>query len=525
MHITNLKFGLVKFLLKKVLEGFMKKFFITLLASLLVISANAADKVKLSRNQKEFQKIIGDSFISSQTVEYKDIYPEFGYVGYYKGEITYEQMQEDLDHLEYLLRTAYAGYKEMLEKNFDFFTFSKKILKRFAGQAVIQSRDFGKAIYQELSNYIEDSHLTIFLGQFQNQHLHFAQHFNIYYTDVFVQESEKDRYPEENLFPYFHQGKLCYRLGKLSPEPVEEVLGHKVKLFPVDTPRSVPYYFENESSFSAYIRLEAVIGSGKAAEISFDKFMTAGKRYMGKSFIIVDLRTNQGGFPKYGYSFASSFYFDYSKTDNPKTHQLMDYTLLSFVEKNYENSFKIDSPATSQWENGAVLHRDGIDKKTAERIKKIYNLMQKEPQMIYSKEFSVNEDFYNKMKKANTKILNTPPVFNGKFIVLQDRNSSSASEEFIRTLSSLFGRDRVIVAGENSNGCITYGAMMDFNLPNSFLTLHIAGASLVEMINKLEGWHGEGKGIYPDYWSTDQDMAETVYCLTKDEAIVQYIKG
>ena len=503
----------------------MKKFFIALLAGLFLISANAADKVKLSKVQKEFQKIFNDSTISFQPVEYKDVYPEYGNVGYYKGEITYEQVQEDLDHLEYLLRTAYAGYAEMQEKKFDYFTFSQKILKRFAGQSLIQTREFGKAIYEELRNYIEDSHLAIYLGQFPNQHLHFAEHSNIYYTDVFVQESEKGKYPKENLFPYFHNGKSCYRLGKLSSEPVEEVFGHKATLFPVDTPRGVPYYFENESAFSAYIRLEAFIGSGKAAEISFDKFMKAGYRYMGKSFVIVDLRTNGGGYPRYGYNFAASFYFDESRTKNPKTLQLMTYTLMYLVEKNYENTVNILSPATIQWDNGAILHRDEIDKKTAKMYRKIYTLMQEEPQIVTSKEFPVEDETYIKMKNANTKPLNTPPVFSGTFIVLQDRNSCSASEEFVRTLSSLFGRDRVIVVGENSRGCITYGALRDFNLPNSFLTFHLASASLAEMINKVDSWHGEGRGLYPDYWSTDQDMAETVYCLTKDEGIVQYIKG
>lgn len=104
-------------------------------------------------------------------------------------------------------------------------------------------------------------------------------------------------------------------------------------------------------------------------------------------------------------------------------------------------------------------------------------------------------------------------------IILLDRNSCSASEEICVLAKEFFGKEKVILVGENSGGCIEYGATTDFYLPNSELSFHIPTAVCTPFMERLDSWHGEGNGIYPDIWSTDEDMAETLVNITKDEGL------
>ena len=44
-------------------------------------------------------------------------------------------------------------------------------------------------------------------------------------------------------------------------------------------------------------------------------------------------------------------------------------------------------------------------------------------------------------------------------------------------------------------------------------------------INIFGESHGEGVGIYPDYWSTGEDLNETIFLVTQDEEMKQKLKG
>lgn len=457
--------------------------------------------------------------ISSEDIELKKVYPEFENSGSYKGEISYVQMQEDLVHLNYLLYTCYAGYEDMISRGFDFENAAFVIEKKFSGQEVIQSRDFAKAIYEELKDYINDTHFCIYLGNFfPEQALIFSKHSNIYFTDRFVEENEKSNYPEELLFSYFYDGKLKYRLGQLSETPIEKVQGIEARNFPVDRPRAIPYYKEKETSQAVYVRLESFMGSGKGAEITFDKFVTLGKRHLDKNFVIVDLRTNQGGVPGYVYSFAENFYYDKRNIKNKKTENLVQYSFSKKVEEMYDGCFLLYSPGILQWNYESLVNSEN-SKAFIDETKALYDYFQNKAQLVHVQYRNYETKEINALYKKNVEPIKSEGAFKGKFIVILDRNSCSASEELARTLIYLFGKDQVIVIGENSGGCLEYAGLRDYNLPNSSLTLHVAANSLAQMMRRLDSWHGEGKGIYPDIWSTDEDLSETLWCLTKDPKV------
>ena len=86
------------------------------------------------------------------------------------------------------------------------------------------------------------------------------------------------------------------------------------------------------------------------------------------------------------------------------------------------------------------------------------------------------------------------------------------------------GKNAIII-GENTLGCIEYGNVYYYTLPNSRLSFHVSAATYGPSFNTFSNWHGEGKGIYPDIWATDEDMLETIIAVTGDEGLREILKG
>lgn len=64
-------------------------------------------------------------------------------------EISFEEMQEDLETFIYIIETAYAGYEDALARGMDTNILRQKILNHFEGQDVINIEDFAKKIVRD----------------------------------------------------------------------------------------------------------------------------------------------------------------------------------------------------------------------------------------------------------------------------------------------------------------------------------------------------------------------------------------
>ena len=42
-------------------------------------------------------------------------------------------------------------------------------------------------------------------------------------------------------------------------------------------------------------------------------------------------------------------------------------------------------------------------------------------------------------------------------------------------------------------------------------------------MNRIPNWHGEGNGVYPDIWSTDEDLLETLVSVTGDRGLKEVL--
>lgn len=445
----------------------------------------------------------------------------------YRGEITYDQMKEDLASLKYILETCYSGYEAACQRGLNLDAVIKNIEEKFSGQDYVQSRNLAKAFYEETKKYIVDGHFSIWLGQ---DSLRFCTHSNVYFSDFYIENDEADLFSSEEgeLLPYYKDGKQKLRVGRISEKSVTEVSFNfkgssktvPVKLFPCDIPSMKPVLKEKESSNTAYIRLESFMPDGtKASEINFEKWSNAGLRYLNKSNVIVDLRTNNGGFPEYVMKFLAGFVFDYSKIDSTEIYEKCNNSI-SLKRFEFEDGcYKIISPGILQVHK-INIERDKIYKKKYknyisnitkgdEEYLKLITKWEKTPSKIYTR---------ITLREENLKGLPFPnkPAFNGRMYIILDRNSVSAAEEFVVFAKKFLGEESVTVIGENSFGSIEFAALRDYTLPNSELSFHVASCTYSSVMNRISNWHGEGKGVFPDVWSTDEDLLETLVFVTGD---------
>ena len=76
--------------------------------------------------------------------------------------------------------------------------------------------------------------------------------------------------------------------------------------------------------------------------------------------------------------------------------------------------------------------------------------------------------------------------------------------------------NQIKVVGENTTGCITYGNVIHYWLPNSGIRIDMSSSKYAYSV-KGKDVDLEGKGFYPDYWSNDEDMKATLINLTGDK--------
>jgi len=111
------------------------------------------------------------------------------------------------------------------------------------------------------------------------------------------------------------------------------------------------------------------------------------------------------------------------------------------------------------------------------------------------------------------------PGYNGKIILLTDWGTASAAEDLIAILKMQF-KDKVLIVGQNTLGCLDYGNVHDYLLRNSRLKVSLCQTdnTNILMLNSETGWHGDGLGFYPDYWyrlDEDLDINELIELFRK----------
>ena len=311
----------------------------------------------------------------------------------------------------------------------------------------------------------------------------------------------------ENLFYYPVKGKNVWRIGIISvenPKILSVQFEGKSFLLPVYDDGAIQTssirYHELESDDSVYASLssfwlpEKDSQFRKGADIMLSKYASLASKYYDKKNIIIDLRGNPGGVGTYSEYLFYSLYTNNKKEFSWK--KLSKYS--KWFESYISNEKWIESPVTLESYlkfsemlgfNDAKLSSN-LEKSRQKPVRKIFGTQKRKP--------------LEKNKKA----------FPGKIIILIDRNSLSASENTVVLAKKLFG-DNAVIIGEKTGGCCEYWDNIDYMLPDSKVCVHF-GSQKNAKPEESELWHGEGFGIYPDYWSIGEDLNDTIFLVTDD---------
>ena len=473
--------------------------------------------------------------IKTEPSEIREVLPIYKYYKDRKGEITYSEMKEDLNYFKFLMKDIYAGYDLAESKGMNLNLLVSEIEEKHSERETVFSRDIAKDIWANLQNYINDQHFTIFFDQWNSE----SENYQIYYTDLFLKDSEVEAFSKANptleILPYCSRGVVKNRVAKLSEKDITqiEVNGKpvKAKRYLVNPKAYSPKYKEKETPFTGYIHLESFLSDGSNGQNkTFQKFISAGQKFQNKENIVLDLRSNSGGDPKYIEAFIKSLIFN-SDSDKKLTEK-MDNSFEKELCKIKEGNFKKESytfvknfydnlKGRINQEKADKIKPSAYEKTLLKEYGKRCKTYRKKPEINYLK-----TNFFDE----NLPCLENFPAksdfaFKGHLIILLDRNSASASEETVLYATKILGEEKVTVAGENSWGCLEYATVYDYLLPNSKIGLHLGAEFFKPAMDKLLSWHGEGKGIFPDIWSSDEDMLDTLVYLTKDEGLREILKG
>lgn len=442
-----------------------------------------------------------------------------------KGLLTQEEFDRDLDALEHLFKNAYVLYDKSVKKRFSMKAFLKEIRKECPVNAdgFYKRSELQKAILKNCACHLPyaDSHLYMGLGNnFRNV---FGYHI-VFFSDVYFEKKGKDYFvvsssdesikagskykgKKENLYKCLTSSGELYRFGVMSDCNVDSAElsldSGKVKT----SVRFDPKYISqrdtskvSESEKLLYIKVSDWAfgfdyGSDEMtmARAKLNEIKEASKKAFEKDYVIVDLRGNPGGISNYGEEVLNYLYFANEPkligpyTINLKNAKKRQIILLSSEIAHAGTRYNNLGPRAAYDPDLYPRKYEGIDEKAC-------------------KEFPA----YKGEKK-----------FKGKLIILTDSVSASASEDFI-AMARLIDEENVILVGENTNGCISYGGVQRYYLPESGIILNLSCADFSEsaLFAKNEKWAGETYGFMPDYWATNDKLSETLEVLTGSSSVM-----
>lgn len=430
--------------------------------------------------------------------------------------ITYEQAVEDADDICYLLNTCYIAYDEMLKKGFSEKTFLAAVKDQFADCNLIQRDEFCNFLYVQLSPYIQDAHASI-EGQA------FYQDADIFFSDYYVRQSARgyeivepspDEYVgsiiteclDEYLFRYPSKGENVFRLGIVSVYPFSEITVQTASgpLSITLEKEDVIEKTEDElSAFSTddslYIKCSTFDPDNLPDKQSLDAFVGYADLVKQKKYAIIDVRENGGGLGMYQFNFLKAIFMNEEKSFGD---YVSNRILLYKIDTQSDSSTYICSPLIVK---SLSAFRDHYVKD----VSVLGNIKS------FNTEYQNDNPHRSLVVSRNTTGIrsNYKTEYSGTLIFLIDRNSASAAEALCIEAKSVFPESQVYILGENSFGAMSNGTPLQYVLKHSRI---IVSLPIQRQGGEVAYFQGEGIGIYPDYWSTTEDLNETINFITGD---------
>ena len=496
------------------------------------------------------------------------------------NELTLEQQKKDLNYLRYYLTQNYINYDTMVENGFDiddvFDQIEKALKKDRHNNNTIESNIFRSTISRIVIQNINivDKHFSV-CGVGQKDNL-------FYFSDIYIKAQEttngtkyivvknqEEDFPEnvkkyihklepadikpgqeytgstDNLYQWFDGKEKIYRFGTIAKGDINNVF-IQIDGKPVKAPVRSTYSLSNvkaqgfkETEKSLYLSLSNFMfeqASGSTLQErnknEFDKLIKNAKdKSKGKENIIIDLRGNPGGELLRSAMILGNLFYD---------EKDISADLFQFLTNLIDDDYVIYSPSLGSKYRSLFFMQIKNSFKNRKNSKK----NEKHESEIYSEEI-YKKFFHQRTRNAflqllipHRKIVKFPykkssitrlpeNSFHGTIYLLTDPYSASCSEYTVALAHNMAKNTDVKICqiGQNTNGAVFY-----FN-PHAVVLPYSGGwLTLPTAVNRTknfdyDNFKGEGFGWFPDYWSSNQNIANTLVNLTGDNQLQETLKG
>lgn len=507
------------------------------------------------------------SFYTSP-VKFKKIYTDSNKC---KALVTEKEIKSDLEMMKYYFQYAYSGYEEAVAQGFNIDEAVSDILeackKELETNKKINSRIVTQKIYEVLNKKLtlDDGHIHIYGQNYSAPYFEYRA----YYSDIYLVKKSDGIYvyksnvenvkpgtkfegSQANLIDWFDGSKKVWRFGVVSKKKISSLMfmGSKESV-------SVPVAKDEDLKFkqnwanvrstndTVYIsvsdfNLLSYSTFTKGFSDTFLKeFYTKIKTAMpDKKNVILDLRNNGGGNGTIPADLLSAILY-YNTEDTASVINSINYEI-------WRDEFRIESPVLAQIYSGNFKY----EKKEKAKLKKLrkenpdveyYDI----PETDHEKRFRKSgkklilhtfiRPYYNKMyddlgvyDKSKVEPLQAAQ-FDGDFYILLNHNSGSASEYTVAEASMIEKASssyKLHIVGENSAGAVSYFNPMNLVLPNTGTIFYMPTAyGYADAFKNDERYYGEAKGWYPETWSDNKNLLNTLVNITGDKELETELAG
>ena len=503
-----------------------------------------------------------------------------------KPSLSQKELKEDLEYFKFYMQNAYIGYDQMVSQGFDIDSVVEEAFNNTWTNRDVTGRvsagQLNGQLFKALSAAfnITDKHFGTGGWSPQNDYV-------IFWSDVYVTKDDEDGcyrilkygsekeegiFPgatytgsESNLYEWFDGSDKIWRYAVFTKNQIQKAvisINNENLYVPVSSDSTITpttlWQGMKETENTLYLSFsDFSFGSqGNAGKRQFRSLCENTREHVeGKKNIIIDLRSNPGGeFSRASYLLAKLFFTDYGdgiyeelfnqlllRTERDSV-RLISPPIAYKYRKKAKNSRKenrrlkkLQKEAGDSWEE---FEFDKIMSNSYTRfgeVSKKYALSE----LIFPKKVILPAEYVDAENIKEEILL---PDFKGSVYILTNHNSASCSEYTIafskeiermcapREHIGMKDNDLAFIPqikffhiGENTTGAVSYTNPMSFSLPNSGISMYLPTLYTPPFENA--SYAGEGKGWQPDYWTTSQNLVNTLIQLTGDTALEETLAG
>lgn len=426
-----------------------------------------------------------------------------------------KSIENDCEYLKQILPDASIDFSNAVDAGLDVETFINEVKLRYANYAENDRKDkyekpdengiynsaFTDAITYTLQNHLKrkNTHMTI-----KGKYAYIAHSYvnRVFLSDIFFEKSGDDFFvlrdfnseisegmkytgDLENIVLEYINGDFVYRFvffsEKLSLDKAKISLDNNTFIVPVRRDELVPrkgkdlWYEEKDgklyviaSTFKPHLEKNI-----EDYEITLEEICEKINNY---STVVFDFRDNAGGYSDTFTPVIASMLFGTSDYEAELYDKIAENLILAKTElltETVRNSYLLD---------GQILD------------------------YTYYGDKGIR---YNTLKSEEERFEIDTPAFNGKIFIITNTNTVSAAEMVIAELKYYF-KDKVCILGEKSAGMLDFGGVFSYILPDSKIRINLChvdntGNAFLSVEN---GWKGDTKGFYPDYWIFEENSRD-----------------